>query len=92
MSHSLPTSTSAGASAGSNNSLPSGWSAPSGAGLANPFAAFTVVTCGPNDPAPKPAVAAAVLAAATRPEQNPKSKADVFTSLDQLPKDWWKVV
>ncbi|CAL1170400.1 unnamed protein product [Cladocopium goreaui] len=61
-------------------------------GLANPFAAFTVVTCGPNDPAPKPAVAAAVLAAATRPEQNPKSKADVFTSLDQLPKDWWKVV
>ena len=51
-----------------------------------------MVTCGPNDPAPKPAVAAAVLAAATRPEQNPKSKADVFTSLDQLPKDWWKVV
>ena len=50
------------------------------------------MTCGPNDPAPKPAVAAAVLAAATRPEQNPKSKADVFTSLDQLPKDWWKVV
>ena len=95
MSHALPTSTSVGAT-GSNRALPSGasgWSAPDGAGLTNPFAAFTVVTCGPNGPVPpKPAVAAAVLAAATRPDQSSKSKTDVFTGLDQLPKDWWKVV
>ena len=87
MSHSLPATTSTGAAGTSQ------WGAgPSGAGLTNPFAAFTVVEVRPGGKqGPKSAVAAAVCAAATRhgPEDGKKGN---IVSLDELPKDWWKVV
>ena len=99
MSHSLVATPGAGPEtvnrtnvAASSNQLPAGWGAPSGSGLANPFGAFMVVTCGPGqDAVGKPAVAAAVLASAARVEGSEKKK-ELFTNLDQLPKDWWHVV
>ena len=70
MSHSLPATTSTGAAGTSQ------WGAgPSGAGLTNPFAAFTVVEVRPGGKqGPKSAVAAAVYAAVTRhgPEDGKK--------------------
>ena len=57
MSHSLPVTTT------------TGWSAPSGSGLANAFHAFTVVACGPSmDAVKESAAVAGVFAAAARPE------------------------
>ena len=90
MSHSLPANTTVTAS--TSGGVPSGWNAPSGGGLSNPFHAFTVVACGPGvDAVKKPATDASVLAASVRPEKT-ESKPGCFTDLDRLPKDWWHVV
>ena len=93
MSHSLPTTSgTAQQPNGGGNVL--GWtSGPSGTGLTNPFAAFTVVTVKPNEsPLPQSAVAAAVCTAATRPGGEAGGAQGGLTSLDELPKGWWKVV
>ena len=82
MSHTLIT-----APAASGSGMPSGWGAPSGAAMTNPFAAFSVVVEGPKEAA---GIAGKVYATEPRPKGGQGSHP--FTELDQLPADWWKVV
>ena len=92
MSHSLPTAPAVGQSGNSSGSV-LGWnSGPSGAGLTNPFAAFTVVAVKPGEDSPGSAVAAAVFAAGTRSVGEDGGASKALTSLDEIPKAWWKVV
>ena len=92
MSHSLPTAPAVGQSGNSSGSV-LGWnSGPCGAGLTNPFAAFTVVAVKPGEDSPGSAVAAAVFAAGTRSVGEDGGASKALTSLDEIPKAWWKVV
>ena len=93
MSHAL-VATNTGAVGADTSGVPAGWGAPSGSSaLKNPFGAFIVVTCGPGQDAVKsPSIGASVITASTRPSPDGKGRQEVFTSLDQLPKDWWHMV
>ena len=92
MVHSLTATTAAGE--GSVGALPAGWGALSGAHLTNPFGAFVVVSGKPVSACPE-SVANAVHATVFRADAGQPAKGEMkgfFTELDQLPKDWWKVV
>ena len=90
MSHALVASSSP---AGQPAQMPAGWAAPSGAAMANPFAAFMVITGKPgsNDISKGPAGSDSVLASDPRPDRSSQEKG-FLTELDQLPSDWWQVV
>ena len=65
--------------------VPAGWSAPSGSlSAANPFASFSVVIANEQNQVPKNS---AVLASAPAAD-----KKQPFTTLDQIPSDWFHVV
>ena len=90
MSHVLATDVGATGSGGGQGSAPSGWAAPSGNSVLNPFAAFCVVTGGLEQA--QPAGADVVFASAPRSSSPGVPKKGPFTELDELPKDWWHVV
>ncbi|CAK9039750.1 unnamed protein product [Durusdinium trenchii] len=75
---------------GGQGSAPSGWAAPSGNSVLNPFAAFCVVTGGLEQA--QPAGADVVFASAPRSSSPGVPQKGPFTELDELPKDWWHVV
>ena len=73
--------------------MPSGWSsAPSGSAISNPFGAFMIVTDNPSEKLPESKSSRAVLASVFRASAPEEQKSEYFTELDQLPKDWWKVM
>ena len=90
----LLTATTTAAGEGSVGALPAGWGALSGAHLTNPFGAFVIVSGKPVSACPE-SVANAVHATVFRADAGQPAKGEMkgfFTELDQLPKDWWKVV
>ena len=85
MSHTLAAAVSTG------GNLPAGWGAPSGAAMTNPFATFSIVVAQQGlSVTDQKGNAGKVYA--TEPRPNAPMKGHPFTELDQLPKDWWKVV
>ena len=85
MVHALPAASSNSAGNPQGGGIPEGWSAPTGGlSAANPFASFSVVI---GDEKPDVPRNSAVLASAPAAD-----KKQPFTSLDQIPSDWFQVV
>ena len=85
MVHALPAASSNSAGNSQAGGIPDGWSAPTGGpSAANPFASFSVVI---GDEKPDLPRNSAVLASAPAAD-----KKQPFTSLDQIPSDWFQVV
>ena len=85
MVHALPAASSNSAGNSQAGGIPDGWSAPTGGlSAANPFASFSVVI---GDERPDLPRNSAVLASAPAAD-----KKQPFTSLDQIPSDWFQVV